>query len=150
MGLSFYDSDPGEHVPLTPTSTARDYRAAAKSIRSQWMHDMCANGACLDPVDWKCGYSFTKTDPEEFKTEQGRASFYHDIARRDGCFMWLAERAPETDTLDKLRVLCGRREMFFIGERSGYKPEDCVKAGGEWGRKRHVFSDEETYFAGLR
>jgi hypothetical protein len=147
-GVWTYYSDIGEHIPLTPESAVRDFRAAAKSVRSHWLDKMCANGACLDPVDWKCGYSFTSINPEEdLHTETGREVMYREIRIVRDCFEKLAATSPLTDRLNKLRLLCGRHFMLFKGERSGYKPDDCVKAGGEWGKKRTVFVDEDKYFA---
>ena len=35
--------------------------------------------------------------------------------------------------------------MVFIGDRD-YKPADCAAAGGEWGKKSTLFSDERSYF----
>ncbi len=35
--------------------------------------------------------------------------------------------------------------MVFIEDRD-YKPEDCRAAGGEWGKKTSLFSDERSYF----
>ena len=140
-----YENGVGVHAQLTSTSTVQDFRVASKKARALWLENMCRDGACLDAIDWKCGFSFTSADPRDFKTEAGREIFVRDIRKKRECFEKLAMTAPMTDTLDKLRILCGRRLMVFIGDRD-YKPEDCEKAGGEWGKKRPVFSDEERYF----
>jgi len=98
----------------------------------------------LDPIDWKCGFSFTSIEAGDLKTETGQEKLFRDIRRTRICFELLATTAPTTDTLGRLRLLCGRHHMVFIGDRD-YKPEDCKKVGGEWGKKRPVFSDEDRY-----
>lgn len=81
-------------------------------------------------------------DPRDFDTPTGRDRLFRDISARSECFKKLASSAPVTDTLDKLRILYGRRLMVFIDERD-YKRADCEKAGGEWG-KRNGYSKTRT------
>src|SRR5688572_22580748 len=62
-----YDSDVGVQAPLTPTNTVHDFHVASKSARSRWLEEMCDDGVCLDPIDWKCGFSFTSTEASDLK-----------------------------------------------------------------------------------
>ena len=135
----------GGEAHLTPTSTVEEFRGSSSLAQASWLEKMCDDGACLAPADWRCGFSFTSARPEELTTPEGRETQHHDIRRRRDCFVDLASKAPREDTLDKLRILCGRRHMVFIGDRD-YKPADCAAAGGEWGKKSTLFSDESRYF----
>ena len=135
----------GEDAALVPTSTAEEFRAASGRAQDRWLEQMCDDGACLAPADWRCGFSSTTARPEKFNTPEERDTLYRDFRRRRDCFVGLSGKAPREDTLDKLRILCGRRHMVFIGDRD-YKPVDCTAAGGEWGKKSTLFSDESRYF----
>ena len=74
--LRAYDSDMGVQTELTPTNTAHDFRVASKSARSRWLEKMCDDGVCLDPIDWKCGFSFTSVEASDLKTETGQETLF--------------------------------------------------------------------------
>jgi hypothetical protein len=41
---------------LGSNSTVSAYRSASVATREYWLENMCKNGACLEILDWKCGY----------------------------------------------------------------------------------------------
>jgi hypothetical protein len=53
-------------------------------------------------------------------------------------------KAPLSDPLSKLRLICGRQFMTFV-DRTFSSPKECTDAGGRWGERLKVFSDEDDY-----
>jgi hypothetical protein len=114
---------------LTGNGTVADFRSASIGDRVYWLEHMCNSGVCLHLIDWRCG--FAPKYPE-----------FND--RVNACFTSLASRAPLSDTLDKLRLVCGRKYMVFVDQEFS-TPAACVKAGGQWGKKLRLYSDENDY-----
>lgn len=124
---------------LGPKDTVADFRKASPSFQERWLEKMCNGGDCLHSVDWACGFSTSKTLHSEIDT--GWESFDHNVKV---CFRSLVRQAPLSDSLGKLRLICGRRYMVFAGDVDA-SPEGCAKAGGKWGEKVQVYGDEDAY-----
>jgi hypothetical protein len=123
---------------LSETSTVHDFRKASEMFQSHWMKRMCYNGVCLHSQDWECGFSLYRLGEHDYESQNKKI---------DDCFLSLVDTAPLSDKLGKLRLLCGRRHMVFVGaESSIHNRAGCKVAGGDWGKKAKVFADEDTYF----
>jgi hypothetical protein len=136
VGISSLQSCRNQYVELyydrfglDSKSTISDYRLGSWSARLHWLNRMCNNGVCLDPIDWKCGFSF----------DEGGI-----LDGVNSCFIANVMNAPLADTLGKLRLLCGRKYMVFTGTLNASQDE-CAKAGGQWGVRARMFSDELNY-----
>jgi len=125
---------------LKGSSTVSEFRASSEGAKSYWLQKMCNNGRCLHTVDWMCGFSLSRMHPIE-DHDPDVDEFDANVRR---CFMSLAGKAPLTDTLDKLRLICGRHHMIFAGELY-HTPQECAKVGGQWGARARVFADEDRY-----
>jgi hypothetical protein len=124
---------------LKADSTVADYRAASDWAKVYWLDKMCDNGVCLHQIDWRCGFSISTEHPVEHDL---------DVENFDAgvrlCFTSIVTKAPLAEALGKLRLICGRRYMVFAGELYS-TPRECAEAGGQWGKKLSVFTDEDSY-----
>jgi hypothetical protein len=123
---------------LSAKSTALDFRAASTAARMHWLSKMCDDGECLHRVDWYCGFSIRRADSD---SESEAKVFVENV---ESCFLTLAKAAAATETLGKLRLICGRKHMVFAPERD-VTPAQCAKEGGKWGQKIKLFADEDQY-----
>ena len=140
IGENLYSEYFYDWFGLKSNSTVGEYRTASIAAQKHWLKKMCHSGVCLHQIDWKCGFSISTTHPVEFDSESEDFS-----ARVQSCFSLLTKKAPLADTLEKLRMLCGRRHMVFA-DKLYSTPEECAQAGGKWGEKLKVYTDEGSYF----
>ncbi len=130
--------------PLNGDNTVHDYMTAPTEKAVRWFSQMCDGGQCLHPTDWSCGFSIPNATDEQ-------ARQYDDAVKN--CFSNALKRAKSWDKLDKLRQICGRQWIVFVGEPHGSKAE-CERKGRIWGdkafldinnRKVELYTDQDTY-----
>ena len=120
---------------LSGNSSAYDYLTSSIAKRVKFSQLMCDDGVCLDPIDWKCG--FTVNSPK-FQSEQ----FLDWDEAVNQCFDKMVRVVPVYTELDKVRKICGRRYMQFDPDMSSVSKLDCEAQHGIWGAKIVHWSDE--------
>lgn len=97
---------------LGANSTVAEYRGASETARAYWLDKICNDGRCLDTIDWLCGFALidrTSDDPD--------AATDAYVTKVTSCFKSLIAISPLRGRISRLRLICGRRYMSFVGNQ---------------------------------
>ena len=125
---------------LDGTSSTYSFNSASFHKQRKFLNRACDDGVCLHPTDWACGFT---VDSHLFRHERFRD--WHEAVI--DCIGDVALKVEAWTALDRVRKVCGRHYMTFDPTLVGDTPksrEACSLAGGKWGEKVIVFTDEDS------